>query len=115
MLQSEPFAAVGFDVPYEMAKMTAHRYWCCRCGVRGRCGGRWNEVEWVSFGDALSFRIETFRFSFATGPWALARSLSLRPGLAFPFWLSFTLAFGFPLTLVATIPLSLGVGWRWDQ
>ena len=36
VLQGEPFAAVGFDMPYEMAKMTTYRCWCCRCSVRGR-------------------------------------------------------------------------------
>ena len=72
-------------------------------------------MEWVAFVEALSFRVEAFRLPLGTGPWALARVLSLRPVLAFSFGLSLTLAFGFPLTLVATIPLSLRVGWRWDQ
>jgi hypothetical protein len=34
VLQGEPFAAVGFDMSYEMAKMTTDRCWCCRCSVR---------------------------------------------------------------------------------
>jgi hypothetical protein len=73
---------------------------------------RWPlERGWVSFGEALSFRIETFQFPFGAGPRALARILSLRPALVFPFGLSLTLAFEFPLTLVATFPLSLRVGW----
>ena len=35
MLQGKPFAAVGFDVPNEMTKMTADGCWCRRWGVRG--------------------------------------------------------------------------------
>ena len=34
MLQGKPFAAVGFDVPNEMAKMTTDERWCRRWGVR---------------------------------------------------------------------------------
>ena len=34
VLQGKPFAAVGFDVPNEMAKMTTDERWCRRWGVR---------------------------------------------------------------------------------
>ncbi len=70
-------------------------------------------MEWVSFGETLSFRVEAFRFAFGTGPRAFGLIMPFRPAFAFPFGLS--LSFRFLLTLVAAFTLSLRVG-RWcDQ
>ncbi len=67
-------------------------------------------MEWVAFGETLSFRVEAFRFAFVTRPLAFGVMLPVRPALAFPFGLS--LSFRFPLTLVAAFTLALRVG-RW--
>ncbi len=67
-------------------------------------------MEWVAFGETLSFRVEAFRFAFGTRPRAFGLIMPFRPALAFPLGLSSSLRF--PLALVATFTLSLRVG-RW--
>jgi hypothetical protein len=62
-------------------------------------------MEWVAFGETLSFRVEAFRFAFDTRPRAFGMIMPFRPALAFSFGLSLSL--GFPLTLVAALPFPL--------
>ncbi len=63
-------------------------------------------MEWVAFGETLSFRVEAFRFAFSTRPRAFGMIMPFRPALAFPFELSFS--FRFLLTLVAAFTLLFG-------
>ena len=65
-------------------------------------------MEWVAFGETLSFRVEAFRFAFGTRPRAFGLIMPFRPALAFTLGLSFS--FRFSLALVAAFTLSLRVG-----